>query len=98
MAGRDTHGVVGLDEGVVDRDDFNVAVLDGIAEDDATDATEAVDSNLGLGHDEEMWLWLWLLGERGGERESWWGSREGETYLMFRSKRGIGVAEARSED
>jgi hypothetical protein len=85
MAGRDTHGVVGLDEGVVDRDDFNVAMLDGIAEDDATDATEAVDSHLGLGHDEEMWLWL--LGGRGGQRKSWWGSREGrgkgETYLML---------------
>lgn len=42
-----TYSILGLDEGVVDGDNLNVGVLDGVAEDDATDATEAVDSDLG---------------------------------------------------
>jgi hypothetical protein len=73
--GTGTHGVVGLNEGVVDSNDINLVVLDGIAEDDTTDTTEAVDSHLSLGHDE-----LWLLrsgqvsGGRGGVRDE--GERE----------------------
>lgn len=42
-----TYSVLGLDEGVVDGDNLDIGVLDGVAEDDAADATEAVDSDLG---------------------------------------------------
>lgn len=38
-------GVLDLNEGVVHGDDVNVAVLDGIAEDDTTDTAESVDAN-----------------------------------------------------
>lgn len=41
-----SYGVGGLNEGVVDGDDINVVKLDGIAEDNASNATEAVDSDL----------------------------------------------------
>lgn len=47
FSGGQTYSVLGLDEGVVDGDNLDVGVLDGVAEDNATDATEAVDSNLG---------------------------------------------------
>ena len=46
-----TYGVVGLNERVVDGDDINLAVLNGISEDDATNAAKAVNSNLGDSHD-----------------------------------------------
>lgn len=45
-----TYGVGWVNERVVDGDDVDVIVLDGVTEDNATDATEAVDSNLGLSH------------------------------------------------
>lgn len=35
-----------LNEGVVDSDDLNVGVLDGVAEDDTSNAAEAVDADL----------------------------------------------------
>jgi len=38
--------VLGLNEGVVDSNNVDVVVLDGIAEDNATNATEAVNTNL----------------------------------------------------
>jgi hypothetical protein len=41
---------VWLNERVVDSDDLNVIVLDGIAEDNTTDTTEAVDSDLDWSH------------------------------------------------
>jgi len=37
---------VRVDEGVVDSDDVDVIVLDGVPEDDTANATEAVDSDL----------------------------------------------------
>lgn len=40
------YGVGGLNEGVVDGDNIDVVELDGIAEDNASNATEAVDSDL----------------------------------------------------
>jgi hypothetical protein len=42
----ETHSVVGLNEGVVDSNDLDVAVLDGVAEDDTSNTTEAVDADL----------------------------------------------------
>ena len=48
---RSTYSVVGFNEGVVDGDDIDVRVLDGVSEDDATDAAEAVDSDLDRRHD-----------------------------------------------
>jgi len=41
-----TYSVLGLNEGIVDSDDLDVVVLDGIAEDNATDTAEAIDANL----------------------------------------------------
>ena len=41
-----TYSVLGLNEGVVDGNDLNIAVLDGIAEDNATDTAETVDADL----------------------------------------------------
>lgn len=35
-----------LNEGVVDGNDLDITVLDGVAEDDATNAAKAVDANL----------------------------------------------------
>ena len=43
----DTYSVGWLNEWVVDSDNVNVLVLNGVTEDNATDTTEAVDSNLG---------------------------------------------------
>ena len=43
---RTTYSVLGLDEGIVDGNNLDVGVLDGVAEDDAADATEAVDADL----------------------------------------------------
>jgi hypothetical protein len=45
-AARATYSVLGLNEGVVDRDDLDIVVLDSIAEDNAADTAEAVDANL----------------------------------------------------
>jgi hypothetical protein len=36
-----THQVVRVDEGVVDGDDIDVTVLDGVSEDDTSDSTES---------------------------------------------------------
>ena len=44
------HHVVNVDEGVVDGDDVDRVLLDGGAQHEASDAAEAVDSNLGLRH------------------------------------------------
>lgn len=41
---------MGLNERVVDGDDVNVIVLNSISEDDTTDTTEAVDSDLDWCH------------------------------------------------
>ena len=40
-----------LNEGVVDGDNVDVVVLNGIAEDDTADTTETVDANLDGSHD-----------------------------------------------
>lgn len=45
-----TYSVLGINEGVVDGDNLNVGVLDGVAEDDTTDAAETVDANLDGSH------------------------------------------------
>jgi hypothetical protein len=41
-----TYSVMGLNEGVVHSDDLDIVVLDGIAEDNAANATETVDADL----------------------------------------------------
>lgn len=46
MYERPTYSVLGLNEGIVDSDDLDVIVLNGIAEDNATDAAETVDADL----------------------------------------------------
>lgn len=48
-----SYGVGGLNEGVVDGDNIDVVKLDGIAEDNASNATEAVDSDLCGSHLDE---------------------------------------------
>jgi hypothetical protein len=45
-----TYGVVWLDEWIVDSDDLDVVELDGIAEDDTSNTSETVDSDLGNSH------------------------------------------------
>lgn len=45
-----TYGVVWLNEWIVDGNNLNVVELDGIAEDNAANATEAVDSDLSWCH------------------------------------------------
>jgi hypothetical protein len=42
---------VGFDEGVVDCDDIDFIILDGISEDDTADTAETVDANLCWAHD-----------------------------------------------
>lgn len=46
----DTHSVLGLNEGVVDGNDLDLGVLDGVAEDDTSNAAEAVDADLDGSH------------------------------------------------
>jgi hypothetical protein len=41
-----THSVLGLNERIVDSNDLNLRVLNGIAEDDTANAAEAVDADL----------------------------------------------------
>jgi hypothetical protein len=41
-----TYSVLGLNEGVVDGNDLDLRMLDGIAEDDTANAAEAVDADL----------------------------------------------------
>jgi hypothetical protein len=48
--GGGAHGVVGFDEGVVDGDDIDFIILDGISEDDTTDTAETVDAKLCWSH------------------------------------------------
>ena len=50
-----TYSVVGLNEGIVDGNDLDIGVLDGIAENNAANATEAVDSDLDGSH--IVWSW-----------------------------------------
>lgn len=55
----ETYGVAGLNEGVVDGHDLNIVELDGVAEDDTTNAAESVDANLG---DHFDCVLFWLFG------------------------------------
>jgi hypothetical protein len=41
-----TYSILGLNEGVVDGNDLDIGVLDGIAEDNAADTAEPVDADL----------------------------------------------------
>ena len=41
---------MGFNEGIVDRNDIDVIVLNGISEDDTSNAAEAVDSNFDWRH------------------------------------------------
>lgn len=50
FGGGKTYGVLDLNEGVVDGDNLDVVVLDGVAEDDTANAAETVDANLGGSH------------------------------------------------
>jgi hypothetical protein len=43
---QEAYGVVRLNEGVVDGDNVHIVMLNGIAEDDTANATEAVDTSL----------------------------------------------------
>jgi hypothetical protein len=45
-----TYSVLGLNEGVVDSNDLDIRVLNGIAEDDTTDTAETVDADLDRSH------------------------------------------------
>lgn len=45
-----THSVLGLDERIVDSDNLDVGVLNGVAEDDTANAAETVDANLDGSH------------------------------------------------
>jgi hypothetical protein len=49
--GQQTYSIVGFNERIVDSDDFNVIVLDGISEDDTTNTAETIDANLDGSHD-----------------------------------------------
>lgn len=44
--GRSTYSVLGLNEGVVDGNDLDIVVLDGIAEDNTADTAKSVDADL----------------------------------------------------
>ena len=46
-----TYSVLGVNEGIVDGHNVNIVVLNSIAEDDTTDTTKAVDSDLDWCHD-----------------------------------------------
>lgn len=46
----ETHSVFSVDEGIVDGHNLDVVVLDGVAEDDTTNAAETVDANLDGSH------------------------------------------------
>lgn len=62
MEGIVAYGVGGLNEGVVDGDNIDVVKLDGIAEDNASNATEAVDSDLCGSHlDKNISIWCLRL-------------------------------------
>jgi hypothetical protein len=61
-----TYSVVGFNERIVDSDDFDVIVLDGISEDDTTNTAETIDANLDGSHDS-------VCGVSSGER--WAGPR-----------------------
>lgn len=41
-----TYSIGGLNEGVVDSNDLDVGVLDGVAEDNTTDTAKSVDADL----------------------------------------------------
>jgi hypothetical protein len=45
-----TYGVVRLNERIVDSNNLDVGVLDGVAEDDTADTTETVDADLDGSH------------------------------------------------
>ena len=50
-ARKTTYSVVGFNEWIIDGDDVDIVMLDGIAEDDTTDTAESVNSNLSGSHD-----------------------------------------------
>lgn len=51
---RGTYSVVRLNEGVVDGDDLDIGVLDGVAEDDSANATETVNADLDGSHFQDL--------------------------------------------
>jgi glycosyltransferase involved in cell wall biosynthesis len=63
--GQQTYSVVGFNERIVDSDDFDVIVLDGISEDNTTNAAETIDANLDGSHDSACGVSVML---RRGER------------------------------
>jgi len=64
--GGKTHSVFGLDEGVVDGNDLDLGVLDGVAEDDTANAAETVDANLDGSHFACAWE---VVSGRGRQRQ-----------------------------
>jgi hypothetical protein len=59
---------VGLNEGVVDGNNLDIAVLDGVAEDDTANAAEPVDANL-----DSHLVWSGGGEIRYRQGEWWWG-------------------------
>ena len=51
QGGGATHSIFDIDEWIIDSDNVDLIVFDGIAKDNTSDATEAIDSNLGGSHD-----------------------------------------------
>lgn len=46
-----TYGIVGLNEGIVNGNDVDVLMFNGISEDDTTNTAESVDADLCGSHD-----------------------------------------------
>lgn len=63
MGIKTTHGVGGLNEGVVDSNDVDVIVLDRVAEDDTANTAKSVDANLDDHFDWFVFLGVSLRGE-----------------------------------
>ena len=51
----ETYGIGWVNERIVDGNDIDLVVLNRIAEDDTTNTTETVDSDLGWCHDCRVW-------------------------------------------
>jgi hypothetical protein len=61
----DTYSVLGLNERIIDSNDLDIGMVDGVSEDDTANTTETVDSNLDRSHDfakcEFVFLWFGIL-------------------------------------
>jgi hypothetical protein len=64
-----THSVLGLNEGIIDGNDLDIAVLDGVAEHDTANSAKAIDADLD-GHCEDC-FGLFVSRELEAERTRW---------------------------